>query len=216
MGTGTAGHGGRREVWNPARGGAAPSSELAELARAHPFSSVLDAGCGWGRNLVPFATAGATVLHGFDTDREGVRATRELLAPLAREADVRIWNGDLRATDPGRSTGYDLVICYGVTHFLDRAARLAVYRSLTSWVRPDGGMLALASFNAAVPIPGDLRPLMPDPPPDSGEVREHFADGWETVRARSYIYDDEHENGVRHTHSIDRLIVRRTTAAPRR
>ncbi|WP_165986246.1 class I SAM-dependent methyltransferase [Streptomyces sp. YIM 98790] len=214
-----------REVWNPARGGAAPSAELAELARSHRFASVLDAGCGWGRNLLPFAAAGATALHGFDIDDEGVRATRALLTPAATGAvtgtgtEVRVWNGDLLTTRPrsvpGRGSGYDLVICYGVLHFLARAQRLAAYDRLASWVRPDGGMLALASFNAAVPIPEDLRPLMPDPPPDSREVRERFTRGWQTVHARSHVYDDEHENGVRHTHSIDRLIVRRTAVPVR-
>ncbi|MEE1940610.1 class I SAM-dependent methyltransferase [Streptomyces sp. TRM 70361] len=203
-----------RRIWNPAGSQeASPSGELARLARSHRFASVLDAGCGWGRNLAALATT-ADVLHGFDLDEEGVRATRKRLAGAGTAAgpggtaEVRIWVDDLLTAAPGRT--YELVICYGVLHFLPRERRLAAYDRLESWTAP-GGVLALASFNAAVPVPADLRELIPEPPADSGEVRERFA-RWEDVYVRSHVFEDEHEGGVRHTHSIDRLVVR----APRR
>lgn len=189
-------------TWNPAKGGA-PSAEIAELGASQHFSSVLDAGCGWGRNLAVFA-GGAEVLHGFDLDEEGVLATRRRLAGEEGRAEVRVWQEDLRTAEPER--GYDLVICYGVTHFLTHRQRMDVYRRLRSWVRPSG-TLAVASFNTATPIPPDLRPLMPEPPKDRHEFLDAFA-GWEVVRARSHTYQDEHEGGIRHTHSIDRLMVR--------
>ncbi|KAF4410616.1 MULTISPECIES: bifunctional 2-polyprenyl-6-hydroxyphenol methylase/3-demethylubiquinol 3-O-methyltransferase UbiG [Streptomyces] len=188
--------------WNPAGDGAPPSAEIAWLARSGGIASVLDAGCGWGRHLAVFAGTART-LHGFDPDEEGVAATRERLRGAA--ADTRAWAATLASAEPPAAP-YDVVVCYGVLHFLPRTERADAYDRLASWTRP-GGLLAIASFNAAVPIPPDLRPLMPEPPPDSGELRTRFAD-WETVRARSHVFDDEHEGGIRHTHSIDRLIVR--------
>lgn len=193
------------EVWNPAKGGPS-STEIGELARSHAVASVLDVGCGWGRNLAAFS-ATARALHGFDTDRDGVLAARNRLAGSG--ADVRLWIGDLRAMPLRRR--YELVICYGVLHFLTQAERTTAYDALASWTAP-GGLLAIASFNAAVPIPDDLRPLMPEPPEDSDELRDQFT-RWEPVMSRSHVYEDEHEGGIRHTHSIDRLIVRAPTTS---
>ncbi|WP_406349809.1 class I SAM-dependent methyltransferase [Streptomyces sp. NBC_00658] len=191
------------QVWNPSKGGT-PSVELADLSRTRRFQSVLDAGCGWGRNISVFA-AGAQRLHAFDTDPEGVQATKERLEEVsAADAEVQVWDGDLLTTEP--DAPYDLVICYGVTHFLRRAERTVAYERLKSWARP-GGLVAVASFNALVPIPADLLTLMPEPPADSGELREAFAD-LDTVFARSHVYNDEHDGGIHHTHSIDRLIFR--------
>jgi SAM-dependent methyltransferase len=192
------------QIWNPSKAGT-PSVELADLGRTQRFPSVLDAGCGWGRNILVFAE-GAGRLHAFDTDPEGVQATKECLEEASDpDAEVHVWDGDLLTTEP--VPPYDLVICYGVTHFLRRRERHIAYERLKSWTRP-GGLVAIASFNTLVPIPADLRALMPDPPADSTEVRDAF-EGWEAVFARSHVYDDEHEGGIRHTHSIDRLILRR-------
>ncbi|PWI05876.1 hypothetical protein DIZ27_36760 [Streptomyces sp. NWU339] len=192
------------KIWNPSKAGT-PSVELADLSHTQRFHSVLDAGCGWGRNISVFA-AGARRLHAFDTDSEGVQATKECLEEVsAPDAEVQVWNGDLLITET--SPPYDLVICYGVTHFLQRRERAIAYDRLKGWVRP-GGLLAVAAFNTLVPIPDDLQAFMPDPPSDSSEVREAFA-GWDIVFARSHVYDDEHEGDIRHTHSIDRLILRR-------
>jgi SAM-dependent methyltransferase len=192
------------QIWNPSKAGT-PSVELAELGRTQRFPSVLDAGCGWGRNISVFA-AGAQRLHAFDTDPEGVQATKECLEEVSDlDAEVQVWDGDLLTTEP--SPPYDLVICYGVTHFLHRHERNTAYARLGSWVRP-GGLLAIASFNTLVPIPVDLQPLMPDPPSDSAELREAFA-GWDVAFARSHVYEDQHEGGIQHTHSIDRLIMRK-------
>ncbi|MFE0733091.1 class I SAM-dependent methyltransferase [Streptomyces antibioticus] len=192
------------QIWNPSKAGT-PSVELADLGRTRRFDSVLDAGCGWGRNISVFA-AGARRLHAFDTDGEGVQATKECLEEASSsDAEVQVWDGDLLITEP--SPPYDLVICYGVTHFLQRPERALAYDRLRSWVGR-GGMLAIAAFNTLVPIPEDLRALMPDPPSDSSEVLDAFA-GWDVVFARSHVYDDEHEGGIRHTHSIDRIILQR-------
>ena len=196
---------GNNRLWNPSKEGATPSDEIAELAEAHTFASVLDVGCGWGRNIAVFAGT-AKVLHAFDLDPSGVLATRRRLGESSAEAaEVDVWTDDLLEAEIGRT--YDLVICYGVTHFLRRRQRLAAYDRLQSWTGP-GGVLAIASFNAVTPIPPDLRDLMPEPPQDSAELHDRYA-GWPVVLSRSYTYDDEHEGGrIKHTHSIDRLIVR--------
>ena len=61
-------------TWNPAFDGP-PSEEAVRLSREWPFESVLDVGCGSGRNLLPYAGRGA-LLVGFDLDESAVRAAR--------------------------------------------------------------------------------------------------------------------------------------------
>lgn len=190
-----------KSVWNPSRAGR-PSTEVAQLAESHRFSAVLDVGCGWGRNMVPFAST-ASELHGFDLDREGVSQAKALLAESP--ARIKLWHADVRKVH--LRGAYDLVICYGVTHFFTPQERAHAYNSLEEWVAP-GGILAISSFNSSTPIPMDLRPLMPEPPASSAELIGRFSH-WESVFSRSHTYQDEHEGGIKHTHSIDRLIVRR-------
>jgi SAM-dependent methyltransferase len=193
---------GRTLFWNPSADGE-PSVEICELAAAYPFRAVLDAGCGTGRNLVPFDKPGAS-LYGLDLDEKAVSAAR-LRLRNGQSDSTCIERVDLRDYEP--DCQFDLVICHGVLHFLRRAERLAVYNRIKSWTAPNG-CISIVMFNARVPIPQDLRHLMPEPPEDSDELLDAFL-GWIHLSFRSYVYNDEHHEGrIKHTHSIDRLIVR--------
>ncbi|UWZ34520.1 class I SAM-dependent methyltransferase [Dactylosporangium roseum] len=188
--------------WNPSPDGD-PSEDVKELAAASTFSSVLDVGCGTGRNLVPFVGQQCT-LHAVDADPEAARATEQRFADLEPDR-IRVKVADVRSFAPGRRFG--LVICHGVLHFLARRERLRAYRRIASWVEP-GGLVSIVAFNSRRPIPDDLAPLMPEPAEGSTELLHAFP-GWDQVKFRSYDYRDEHCGGtVRHVHSIDRLIAR--------
>jgi trans-aconitate methyltransferase len=188
-------------IWNPSRQGG-PSQEIDTFGRSHAIRSVLDLGCGTGRNLVPFDKPHAE-LYGVDIDSAAVREATARYDD-ARADSVQIDIADIREYDPMRQ--FELVICYGVLHFLKRAERLSMYARIRALVQP-GGFVALAAFNSLTPIPVDLRSLMPDPASDGHEMPEAFSD-WTFIVHRSYQYEDEHDGGsVRHTHSIDRLIA---------
>lgn len=190
-------------IWNPSTLDP-PSREVQRLVAERRFTSILDAGCGWGRNLAPFVGAGS-VVHGFDLDKEAVDKAR---AHLGSSETIRIWHDDVRTASVAQS--YELVMCLGVLHFLSREDRVNCYQRLRDWLAPDGYMM-IVMFNSKTPIPHDLAPIMVDVPSDSGELVGAFSD-WHTISHESYVYDDTHDGGrVRHTHSIDRLIVRRAT-----
>lgn len=187
--------------WNPSKEGP-PSREVQNLLGKEHVQSVLDAGCGWGRNLAPFVGLSHTV-HGFDIDAQSVEQAE---LRLSKVGGVRIWHDDIRSASLNRS--YSLVLCLGVLHFLTHRERLECYRRLRYWTEPNG-VAVVVMFNALVPIPSDLADLMPDVPANSSELLDAFAD-WQIMRHDSYVYDDEHDGGaIKHTHSIDRLTVRR-------
>jgi SAM-dependent methyltransferase len=187
--------------WNPSAADD-PSDDIRELAAPQTISSVLDVGCGTGRNLVPFVDQPCS-LHAIDADPQAVQATERRLAdvpPGRLNASV----ADLRSFVPTRR--FDLVICHGVLHFLTRRDREQAYRRIAAWVEP-GGLISVVAFNSRIAIPNDLIPLMPEPA-DSDELRHAFP-RWREIKFRSYDFQDEHCGGqIRHTHSIDRLIAR--------
>ena len=142
-------------MWNPSKPGSDPSSEVLEIAHGSKVASVLDAGCGWGRNLVPFV-GHADIIHGFDSDEASVIEAKDLLGDGG--TSPKVWVADIRDVVINRQ--YDLVLCYGVLHFLTEADRRAVYLRLRNWVTP-GGLAVVGMFNRIIPIPADLRQLIP-------------------------------------------------------
>jgi len=188
--------------WNPTAA-EPPSEDVVDVANRYSPRHVLDVGCGTGRNLVPFDRPG-TQLVGVDRDPEAVDAATSRFARSSADS-VQMHCVDLRTFVPDHE--FDLVLCYGVLHFLSRDDRGNAYQRFRSWVTEEG-LVSVVMFNSLVPIPEDLRDLMPDPATDSSELLEAFAD-FRIINYSSYVYCDEHENGIRHTHSIDRLLAQR-------
>jgi SAM-dependent methyltransferase len=105
-----------------------------------PGMRVLDAGCGYGRNLVYLLRAGCDVFA-LDADAAGVahvEALAGLLAPGLPPENFRV--GEIE--EMGFADGFaDVVICNSVLHFArDEAHFLAMVEELWRVVRP-GGML---------------------------------------------------------------------------
>jgi SAM-dependent methyltransferase len=101
---------------------------------------VLDAGCGYGRNLVYLLREGCEVFA-LDADEEGVDHVRQLAAMLAPQLPVE--NFRVGAIEKmGFPDGFaDVVICNSVLHFArDEQHFLAMVEELWRVLRP-GGML---------------------------------------------------------------------------
>ena len=102
--------------------------------------TVLDAGCGYGRNLVHLLREGCEVFA-LDGNAEGVDHVRQLagiLAPSLPAGNFRV--GQLEAM-PFADGFADVVICNSVLHFArDEKHFLAMVEELWRCVRP-GGML---------------------------------------------------------------------------
>jgi SAM-dependent methyltransferase len=102
--------------------------------------TVLDAGCGYGRNLVHLLREGVEVLA-VDANAEGVAHVRALAAELAPGLAAENFRVGLLEAMPFEDAVADVVICNSVLHFArDEQHFLAMVEELWRVLRP-GGML---------------------------------------------------------------------------
>ncbi len=139
-----------REFWNAryASGlvyGTEPTSvapRIAEAFREAGVRTVLEAGCGSGRDALYYASAGFTVT-GLDLSERaiawvGERARRDGL-PISLIA------GDLLAADLPNG-GYDASVAIHLIHLQARAVRSAMVNRLWQLTR-EGGLIAVANYS---------------------------------------------------------------------
>jgi len=77
--------------------------------------SVMDVGCGMGRNPYWYVQAGAASVLGVDMDDGSLAAARQNLAPFA---NARVMKASAHELDPKVQGTFDRVTCIGVLHHL--------------------------------------------------------------------------------------------------
>jgi tellurite methyltransferase len=183
-----------RYIW-----GKTPSGFAREIAdRLSAGSRVLDLGCGEGRDSVYFAARGFEVT-GLDVSPEALAKGRR----LAEEREVQVqWlcRSMLDAPVAGR---FDLVYSCGSVHHLRRPDRSRLFRRLRLLSAP-GGLHAHIVFTDRMiyrekgeEIDYFTRGELPD-----------FFGGW-TILADEDVQISCAQDGVRHAHSVERLVAER-------
>jgi tellurite methyltransferase len=186
-----------------------PTSDLAQFCGLiSPRSSVLDVGCGEGRNAIFLAGQGHDV-DAFDLSQAGVAKAQGI---AAREGvRVRFWAQDLADFQFGKD--YDVILSHGVLHLPEKLVRDAFIARAQARTRP-GGLHFIGVFT-------NRRPATPDNAPftrslfDVGELPAKYA-GWEIVHHLEDIFQDQHPGGLRHEHAYERVIARKKPRAKRR
>jgi tellurite methyltransferase len=131
--------------------------------------TVLDAGCGGGRNLV-YLLRGGFEVHGVDRDARSVERVRRLAAELA--PDLPPENFQVAEVDalPFADAAMDAVISSAVLHFAaDEAHFGRMVDEMWRVLRPGG--LLFARLASSIGIEARVRPL--------GNGRHHLPDGSE-------------------------------------
>ena len=106
--------------------------------RIAPGMSVLDAGCGRGRNVVFFLRQGYPT-YGVDPDPEAIRAVRTLAGRLAPALPPSNFREESVESSSFPDHAADIVISSAVLHFArDESQFLSMLRGTWRLVRPDG------------------------------------------------------------------------------
>ena len=109
--------------------------------KPQPGWRVLDVGCGFGNNLVPFADLGCQC-HGVEIHDEITVLARDALATRGYKAEFRTGNN---RTVPYPDQSFDLVLSINAIHYEgDEALVLAALREFRRVLRP-GGLLFLST-----------------------------------------------------------------------
>ena len=180
-----------------------PALELSQLVGLLPASaSVLDLGCGEGRNALYLAGKGLRVTA-VDASAAGVNKLNYFARQrgLSVKAEVR----DMRDYAFGQS--YDLVVAHGSLHLIEREHWTRLIHSIKDHTNA-GGYNVVVVFTDTLPPPEDLADF------HIGLFREgelfDFYHDWDVLLGRSYILEDEHPGGIRHRHPINQLVARNT------
>jgi tellurite methyltransferase len=174
-------------------------------ARAGAGLSVIDLGCGEGRNAVYFARHGFRVT-GLDSSLPGLEKMRR----LATEAGVAVETVHANATLDILSRAYDVVFSTGFVHYVPPERRREWFEHLKAQTAPGG-------LNAHSALVGKS---FLDPAPDadagaflftSGELMGYYGD-WEIVYSVEEIFDCM-SSGIPHKHAVNRIVARRWQGA---
>ncbi len=184
--------------------GLTPSPMCFEVLKLMPPDrprTLLDIGCGEGRNAIFFARNGYQV-SAFDLSRKGIEKTLAL-AERAK-VEVRAFQADL--IDHRIEEEYDVLFSTGVLHYIPPSLReeiMANYKRATA----SNGLNVFSVFVH--------KPFIP-PAPDvesnasfwiSGELFTHYHD-WRIEYCTEDIFDDT-SSGVPHQHAMDRVVARK-------
>jgi tellurite methyltransferase len=186
--------------------GTEPSSFAKKLAdylieQEHSLSSLIDLGCGEGRNALFMAKRGFSVT-GLDAAQAGLNKMMKLAAQNGME--IIPVHGDVITYQLEQS--YDIIFSTGTLHYLPqefRSERFDHFKQST----PPGGSHAHSVF-----VEKPFIPKAPDAEPTahlfkSGELMSYYWD-WEIAFSEESVFDCD-SGDVQHRHAVNRIIVRR-------
>ncbi|MEC8320569.1 MAG: methyltransferase domain-containing protein [Planctomycetota bacterium] len=179
-----------------------PNPEILELVPTLPSGArVLDLGCGEGRLMLPLAAAGFEVV-GVDVSAAGVEKLQRVASDRGLSVDASV--ADLNEFS---ITGdFDLMLSDGVFHNIHREHAERLISEMKEHTRP-GGYNLVKLFTTKVPPPPELARFHIG----LWEEEELFDryEGWEFLIRKSFILEDEHPDGSRHRHPINKILARK-------
>lgn len=179
-----------------------PSDEVVSLVgRLPPAARVLDLGCGDGRNAL-FLLANGLQVTAIDVSAKAVAR----LAAGAGSPEALLHTEVADAREFVLEGLYNLIIAHGVLHLMPRADWSRLITRMQQATSPHGYNV-VAVFTDALPAPPDLEPYMVGLFRE-GELLKQYA-GWRIVVHRSYVLEDEHPGGVRHSHPVNKIVAQR-------
>jgi len=178
-----------------------PSEEVVEWAKKLPAGArILDIGCGDGRHAVYLAQLGFEV-EAIDISEAGIAKINRYKA-LHQLHNLQAVVQDITTYEFKRS--YDCIISHGLFHFLERQDWQRIIQAMQSHTKLDG-INMITVFTDEVAIPEDLAPFVKGICKE-GEIKDLYQQ-WSIAYYRSYQFEDQHENNIKHCHAANKLVA---------
>ncbi len=163
--------------------------------------TVLDIGCGEGRNAIFLAQKGF-VVDAFDISRAGI----EKLQRLAAKANVKVnaWVQDLCEYEFTQK--YDVITTFGTLHFVTKPEWKKFICKAQKYTS-EGGFHVIHIFTNKLPATPDIAPFIKSLA-DEGEL-EALYESWNIIESKSYTFEDEHPGIGKHWHASNKIVARK-------
>ena len=172
---------------------------LAAAGKAPSELTVLDIGCGEGKDAVYMAQKGCRV-SAFDVTQSGIRKTKRLAAERGVEIDAFVADVNDFETDKH----FDIVYSTGTVQYLFDENIEGFFEKVNRITNKGG----IVYFNVFVDKP--FLPLPPDWDKEeklwkTGQLFTYFAD-WKVHKLQEIIYEDN-SGGIKHYHCMDTIMA---------
>lgn len=177
-----------------------PSKEVEDIVKyLKKDAKILDVGCGDGRNSLYLAGLGFRV-DAFDISVNAINK----IDYLKKRSNLNIKTYRCDVMDFEYKYKYDLIIIHGVLQFIKKEKQPKTIELLKRWTNTNGYHI-ITVFTDEEPAPPDLKDIMVGAFKNE-EIKDYYKD-WRIKMFRNYKFYDEHENGIKHFHAANKIIV---------
>lgn len=164
--------------------------------------SILDVGCGEGKNPIFLAENGFKNIDAFDISQAGIEKLKRIAQ--SKNLQVNAWVEDL--TTYIFSKTYDVIISYGTLHFVEKD-KWHKFISDTKKNTNIGGLNIFQIFTNKVPASYDIAPFVKGVA-NEGELESLYSD-WDIISSDSHVFEDEHPGVLKHLHASNTIVARK-------
>lgn len=164
-------------------------------------SSILDVGCGEGRNSIFLAEQGHSV-DAFDISEAGISKAKYLAG--LKNVNVNFYVQDLREFE--FSNDYDIILSHGVLHLPEMNVRDAFIIKAQEHTRI-GGYNVIGIFTNRLPATPDNAPFTKSLF-DVGELLDKYKE-WQIIHQLEGTFRDTHPGDIHHEHAFETIIARK-------
>lgn len=179
-----------------------PTGDVVEVYSAFiNNSTILDVGCGEGRNSIFLAQKGHNV-DAFDISEAGIE--KAIKNAYTNDLHVNFLVKDLAEFIFEKE--YDVILSHGVLHLPEKKARNEFIIKAKRHTKP-GGYNIIGIFTNRLPATPDNAPFT-NSLFDVGELPGMYGN-WEILSHDEGTFTDEHPGNIHHEHAYERIVARK-------